>query len=75
MFSSKYEAQVILDKPCYSPGEQVNGILNLIVHSQSNISTIDLCFRGEEFVNIVKMESESYERFNSETNQTETATR
>lgn len=75
MWGKKYEAQITLEKTNYNPGEQVNGFVNLIVHKQSNITKIDMSFRGEEFVNMVKTESESYERYNSKTQQEETRTR
>ena len=60
------QAWVDLQKPYYSPGEQINGYVNLRLTSSIPSSSLLFEFRGEEFVNLVKMETETYERINSE---------
>lgn len=59
-------AWINLEKTTYTAGDQVNGYVNIVLSSSVPSHSLQLEFIGEEFVSLIKMESESYDRLNSE---------
>lgn len=71
LLNSQIQAFIHLDKPTYSPGEQVNGTVSLEVNTPVQATDLELKFLGGEFVHFVQLEREKAQEIGEESKSTE----
>lgn len=68
LLNSQIQGFIHLERPSYSPGEQVNGTVSLEVNTPIQATDLELKFLGGEFVHFVQLEKEHIEEIDEDGN-------